>query len=94
MCISRYQVGKKKKLNIKYLEKHVALIATISIWAFDYYTYLYNLMTWIENEDTEAGRDATILPEMDMVGNLKDTTNSFSLGTNGNDETCEITVQA
>ena len=51
-------------------------------------------MTWIENEDTEADRDATILPEMDMVGNLKDTTNSFSLGTNSNDETCEITVQA
>lgn len=62
--------------------------------AFGYYTYLHNFMTWIENEDTEADRDATILPEMDMVGNLKDTTNSFSLGTNSNDETCEITVQA
>lgn len=40
------------------------------------------------------GRHATILPEMDMVGNLKDTTNSFTLGADGNDETGEIMVHA
>lgn len=82
------------KPDTKYLYDHVALTATTNIWAFDYDAYLYNSMTWIENEDTKAGRHATILPEMDIVGNLKDTTHSFSLGAEGNDERGEVTVHA
>lgn len=64
----------------------------MSIWAFDSDAYPHNPMTWIESDDTEAGRHTTMISEMNAAGDLKTTTNSFSSGAGCNNKTGAIMV--